>query len=421
MKAGKTRALVLCVAAGLVVAVPGVRADSGDDQGLQEKVKQLEQRVAELEGRSTQEVAVAKTDIPQKTLDFLGQTEISGFVSASYLYNFSKSSVAGASPAVAGRGFDGNNNSFTLNKFKIALERPIDANPTNWAAGYRADLIFGQDAGLIQSLNAGGPGTFNLGSNGDLEQAFIDFNIPIGNGLLVKFGKMVTLMGVDVIEEVNNPNWSVGNQFLYVENFTQTGVMLTYQWNHRIDTELAAFDGWDQLPDNNSSKSFMGRLGLTLSDNTSVGLLGYGGPEQTGNNHDYRTGGEIILNQKFNSKLNSWVQLDYGHETGVDANGKSAEWVGGGVWLTYDFTDKVGVALRGDYVKDKDGVRANPSYIGFTVAPKELTSVTLTLNVKPVESLQIRPEVRWDHSSADTALNGHDDNLTAGLGVAYLY
>ena len=66
-------------------------------------------------------------------------------------------------------------------------------------------------------------------------------------------------------------------------------------------------------------------------------------------------------------------------------------------------------------------MRANPAFINFTVAPKELESLTLTLNVKPVANLQVRPEIRWDHSSADTALNGHSDQFTAGVGVAYLY
>jgi hypothetical protein len=416
MRISKTKSMALCAAVAVFAGAMGVRADEGE---LQEKIKQLEQRISQLEGQSTQVVTTAS--VPSKTLDFLGQTEISGFVSASYLYNFSKATVAGTSPTIAGRGFDGNNNSFTLNKFKLALEHPIEANPTNWAAGYRADLIFGQDAGLIQSFNAGGPGTFNLGNNGDLEQAFVDFNIPIGNGLLVKFGKMVTLMGVEVIEEVANPNWSVGNQFLYVENFTQTGLQLAYKWSDKIDTEFVVFNGWDQLPDNNSSKSFMGRVGLALCDKTTVGLIGYGGPEQTGDNDNWRSGGEIVLNQKFTDKFNSWVQLDYGHEDGIDANGQPAEWYGAGLWVTYDFCPKLQLATRADYIKDKDGVRANPAYIGFTVPPKELTSLTLTLNIKPIDNLQVRPELRWDHSSASTALNGHNDNVTAGVGIAYLY
>ena len=54
-------------------------------------------------------VAVAKSDIPQKSLDFLGQTEISGFASASYMYDFNKTH---GTQTVDGRTFDTHANQF---------------------------------------------------------------------------------------------------------------------------------------------------------------------------------------------------------------------------------------------------------------------------------------------------------------------
>src|SRR5882724_5581088 len=315
------KAVWISIAAVVLImrGVPVVHADDADYKTLYEEQKKrsddLEKRVSALEGSSTQNVALAKTDITQKSLDFLGQTEISGFVSASYLYDFDKTHGSGT---VVGRSFDTHANQFALNKFKLALEKPIDYNPTNWAAGYRADLIFGQDAAVIHSSG------FNLGTDGDLEQAFVDINIPVGNGLKVIFGKTVTLMGVEVIEEVANPNWSEGNQFLFVENFTQTGVQLAYKWNDKLDTEFVVFNGWDQLPDNNNAVSFMGRLGYAVDSNTTVAVLGYGGPEQTtvslggtSTTANWRDGVELVANHHFTDKLNSYVQLDYGREQKV--------------------------------------------------------------------------------------------------------
>ena len=417
MKMNKMMALGLCGA--VMVSAAGISWADGDNQELLEKVKQLEQRVAELEGKSTQQVAVAKSDIPQKTLDFLGQTELSGFASASYLYNF-----AGKNPV--GRTFDVNHDQFAFNKFKLTLEKPVDYNPTNWVAGYRADLIFGQDAAVIHSGNSKAGTTFNLGTDGDLEQGFVAVNIPVGNGLKVIFGKTVTLMGVEVIEEVANPNWYEGNQFLFVENFTQTGLQLAYKWNERFDTEFVVFNGWDALPDNNTGKSFMGRIGWTIDDKESLGLIGYGGPEQAGNSSNWRTGTDIVFNRKLTDKLNMWLQGDYGHEDNAFLSDgitqtANADWWAGGLWLAYDFTDKVGLAARGDYLKDKDGVRTGST---FGLAPgvgQELYSATLTLNVKPVVNLQVRPEFRWDRSSNNDAFNGHGDQFTAGVGVAYIY
>jgi hypothetical protein len=249
---------------------------------------------------------------------------------------------------------------------------------------------------------------------------------------------------VEVVEEVSNPNWSIGNQFMYVENTTETGVLLAYKWNDKWETDFCTINGWDQVTDVNASKSFMGRIGYTPDDKTTLSLLGYGGPEQAADNHDWRTGTDIVFNRNklFTDKLNVWVQLDYGHEDNAPQADLStttptifpnSDWYGAGGWLTYDFTDKVELALRSDYVKDKHGVRT-PFVDGlggtdntittpatFTVAPKELYGETLTLNVKPVSNLQIRPEVRYDRAAAGTAFNGKKDQITTGIGVAYLY
>jgi hypothetical protein len=421
------KAVWIGIAAAVLImrGVPVVHADDADYKTLYEEQKKrnddLEKRVSSLEGISTQNLAVAKADIPQKSLDFLGQTEISGFVSASYLYDVENTH---GTRTVDGRTFDTHANQFSLNKFKLALEKPIDYNPTNWAAGYRADLVFGQDAAVIHSSG------FNLGTDGDLEQAFVDINIPIGNGLKVIVGKTVTLMGVEVIEEVANPNWSEGNQFLFVENFTQTGVQLAYKWNDKLDTEFVVFNGWDQLPDNNSALSFMGRLGYAIDSNTTVAVLGYGGPEQTtvlggggGTTGNWRDGVELVATHKFTDKLNSNIQLDYGREQKVVDLGTS-EWAAAGLWLTYDFTDKIELAFRQDYLRDKDGARTS-GVAGFPVfAPgggPELYSSTLTLNLKPIDNVQIRPEIRWDHSDEPGTFNGNRDQFTLGMGVAYLF
>ena len=68
----------LFMAAALVAAaVPSVKAD---DQQLMERIKQLEQRLNELENKSTQPLSVPSAELPAKTLEFLGQTEISEYI-----------------------------------------------------------------------------------------------------------------------------------------------------------------------------------------------------------------------------------------------------------------------------------------------------------------------------------------------------
>ncbi len=427
MRINYLRAVWICAAVAVLTmrGVPAVRADDAapDYKAMYDAQKKvtddLVKRVAALES-GTGSVAVAKSDIPQKSLDFLGQTEISGFMEASYLYDFN---TTRGSQTVVGRTFDTHANQFVADDFKLAFEKPYVSSPTNWTVGYRADLIFGEDAAVIHSSFNSGTTSFNLGNDGDLEQAFIDVNVPVGNGLKVIFGKTVTLMGVEVIEQVSNPNFSEGNQFLYVENFTQTGVQLMYQWNDKIDTEFVVFNGWDQLPDNNNALSYMGRIGYAMDSNTTFAVLGYGGPEQTGVTANWRDGIELVATRKITDKFSADVQMDFGTEqnatVGADTFG-NPDWFALGGWLIYDFTDKIELAFRQDFLRDKDGTRTQFGGLPVGVTP-ELYSSTLTLNLKPVDNFQFRPEVRWDHSDKANTYNGIKDQFTLGAGVAYLF
>ncbi|MBI2925220.1 MAG: porin [Verrucomicrobia bacterium] len=383
-----------------------------DEKELLEKIKQLENRVAELEGRGGTNV-VAKDDIMSKSLGFLGNVELSGFASASYLYNFNRANNAG-------RTFDLNHNEFALNKFKLTLEKPVEWSGENWDAGFRADLIFGQDATVLQSAG------LNLGTHGDIEQLYATVNVPVGRGLQVSAGKWVTLMGVEVIEETANPNWSEGNQFLFVENFTGTGAQIAYKWSDKVDTQFRVFNGWDVVKDNNGGLSYMGRIGVAPDDKTLVAVVGYGGSEQAGNTRAWRKGVNLVVNRKVTDKLTLWAQGDYGQEDANAALAKPTEdahWWAAGLWLSYDFTEKFGIAVRGDFLRDEDGARTSGAPFTAPLAANtgnDLSSATITLNIRPAKNLQVRPEFRWDRSSEDV-FGGRDDQLSAGVGVAYLF
>jgi len=59
-----------------------------------------------------------------------------------------------------------------------------------------------------------------------------------------------------------------------------------------------------------------------------------------------------VLTQKIGSKFTVYAQGDFGSEdftTAVGAKTVAADWYAGGLWGVYQFTDKVGVAVRGDY------------------------------------------------------------------------
>jgi hypothetical protein len=363
----------------------------------------------------------AKAAAPAPAAPAGPKVNISGFVTASYTY--STRHTGGAGSPIVGRLYDRFHDQVELNAAKLTLDKPVATD--KWDAGAHVDLLFGQNPAVIQSAG------LNLGTNGDIEQAYATVNIPAGDGKYVQFkaGKLVTLMGVEVIEDVVNPNLSEGNQFVYVENFTNTGLRMDVKPAAQVDFELALINGWDVVQDNNSKKSFMGRIGITPDALTTVALVGYlgnekaavGGVTPSGN----RYGGNLVVTRKIGSKTTINLQGDYGEEKDLPAVGETAKWWAAGLWAAFDVSPVLNVALRGDYMDDKDGARTS-GVLGFPVnTGQKFGSGTVTFNIKRWDSVLIRPEIRYDRSNllVFPATDGtlRKDQLTFALGASYLF
>ncbi|HKC40977.1 MAG TPA: outer membrane beta-barrel protein [Gemmatimonadales bacterium] len=332
------------------------------------------------------------------------QVKLSGFAEASYSY----SGHASGDSIIVGRLYDRVHDQYMLNALAVVLDKPYDA--AKLSAGFHAELLFGQNASGIQSNG------FKLGDQGDIPHLYVTLNLPTargkGNGVQIKVGRIPTLLGLEVIETYANPNWSEGNQFIYVENFTGLGASLEAKLSKSVDAQFRVFNGWDVIRDNNHRKSVMGRVGFALDAATSIGIVGFWGPEQAGNDDANRYGAEALVWHKF-GKAAVWAQADYGRE-------ESARWQGLGAWVTYDLSSTVGLALRGDYVDDRDGVRTSGA-LGFPAnTGHRFGSATATLNVRTWPDAVIRPELRYDRSTL-TAFDGNKGQVTFALAVTYLY
>jgi Putative beta-barrel porin-2, OmpL-like. bbp2 len=343
---------------------------------------------------------------------------VSGFVTASYTY-----ATRHSGSQIVGRLYDRFHDQVELNAAKVVLEKPVATD--KWSAGGAIHLLFGQNAAVIKSAG------LNLGDHADLTQAFATINLPAGEGkyVQVKAGKLATLMGLEVIEDVANPNLSEGNLFIYVENFTNTGLRLDVKPGATVDFQLALINGWDVVEDNNTKKSVMGRLGLTPSASTTIGLLGFVGNEKSAvagtTPSGDRYGGEVLLTQKAGPKATLVLQGDYGEESDALGPGLKAKWWGASLWASYDVSPALTVALRGDYVDDKNGFRTS-GVLGYPANSRnKFGSGTLTFNIKRWTSALIRPELRYDRSNLaafqDSDGGLHQDQFTFALGASYLF
>jgi hypothetical protein len=376
--------------------------------------------VALLAQSAPPDTTAKKPDPPAPPVNHLETTlagfRLTGFAEASYAY----SGRSSGDTAIVGRLYDRFQNHFMLNALAVVLDRPYD--PAKFSAGFHTELLLGQNATLIKSDYGGG---FNLGAQGDIPHLYVTLNVPTasGNGLQFKVGRIPTLMGLEVIETVANPNWSEGNQFIFVENFTGLGLSLETKFNQYVDAQFRVINGWDVVHDNNTSKSLMGRVGFYPDALTSLGIVGFWGPEEANDNTANRYGVDGLVWRKLGGRVNAWVQGDYGKEranAALPVPTQDATWWAAGAWVTYDFSSSLGLALRGDYVNDEDGARTSGAF-GFPVnTGQRFGSATATLNIRSWPNAVVRPEVRYDRSTL-TAFNGQRDQVSVALAVAYVY
>lgn len=365
-------------------------------QKLTQRIEQLEKKVEDLNRKldGSEKVSAPSDEVIQKKVeDVLSQKQIptgglikalsdinlSGFVDTAYTYNFNHLN-SGTNPA---RVFDTEPNSFTLQAAKLAFEKLPEKTG---GVGFRTDLLFGQDAKVIKPY---GWSTDDV----NLEQAYIDIIAPLGKGLEIKAGKFVTMHGAEVIESKDNWNFSRSLLFGYAIPFTHTGVRAIYPFSGKFSGYFGVNNGWDDIKDNNKSKSFETGFFYAPAEIASFSLNYMFGPEQPSNNHSNRNLIDFVATYKPLEKVTLKLNTDYGLEEDAVALGKNGYWAGVAGYARYDFNKWFSVSDRVEYFADPKGLRVT-SGIG-----QDLWENTFTFEVRPFNNLITRLEYRYDASS----------------------
>ena len=108
--------------------------------------------------------------------------------------------VRGHGNILVGRFYDRYQKQFMINAAELGITKPVDTSKLD--AGARMELLFGQDAAVTQSQG------LTLGRNGDLTEGYVTLNVPTGGAdhwIQFKLGKMWTIMGYEVIDDVLDP------------------------------------------------------------------------------------------------------------------------------------------------------------------------------------------------------------------------
>jgi Putative beta-barrel porin-2, OmpL-like. bbp2 len=305
------------------------------------------------------------------------------------------------------RVFDAQNNSFALHQFGLTV-----AKQPKEGFGGLVNFTVGKDAQVIHSY----PENVAPFSMFDVTQAYGQYAT---GPLTVMFGKYTTLAGTEVIASTGNVNFSRSILFGAVP-FTHTGLRAVYAATDSLTLTLGVNNGWDQLT--NANKAMTGEFGITFTPTKTITLtaVDYNGkesavvaggpvatppaPEGSRNLADFIASWNIIDPLTIGIEYLNVSQKNF--TSLVDGSTISAKYDGYAGYITYMFSPKWRLNVRGESFDDKDGFHFNTPAFPST----KYKEGTATLSWLPADAFEMRVEARRD--SADNAVFFSTNNTT---------
>ena len=356
--------------------------------------------------------AVKAEDVKMNALQTaLSSTTISGYVDTSVEWTLNRLDPNGLGwdswPSTIPFRTDNKADGFNLNVVKLSIEKPMDES--EWASGYKVDLLFGPDAVAYNtSANSGTTADFGI------KQAYVALRTPVGNGIDWKLGTFDTVIGYETFEAGNNPNFTRSWGYA-VEPTQHTGILGTYRINDNIaiaagiaNTVSAGINTRNTNPGETWHKTYLASIAITapndigfLSGSTFyAGAVGgfVGGSEDQNN---FYAG--VTLNTPVVG-LKTGIAFDYvSHLGGTSDVGDYQDdpWVVG-FYASYQATEKLSLHARAEY----GDLKYKFTLPGFTDQGHEyMTGLTGTVQYDLWKNVVSRLELRWDQlhtKGADT-------------------
>lgn len=221
-----------------------------------------------------------------------------------------------------------------------------------------------------------------------IEQAYVSLKPPSAKGFQVDVGKFVTSAGAEVIETNGNWNYSRSLLFALAIPYYHMGVRTSMPVGKHFNGGISIVNGWNNVEDNNSGKTFVFSGNVTSSKVTWFNNYMVG-PEKTDTNEGNRNLYDTTLLFTPNSKVNAYLNFDYG----VDKNILQGEqrWVGVAAAAKFQANSWFALAPRVEWFNDADGFA--------TGTAQKVKEFTLTGEFKMKEGLFTRVEYRRDWSN----------------------
>jgi Putative beta-barrel porin-2, OmpL-like. bbp2 len=359
----------------------------------------------------------------RKVLDFLHGTTIDVGLDGYYAYNFNH--PVGRVNLL--RAYDVLSNEFSLNQASVIFDHPPDPSAgRRW--GGRVDLQFGQATDTLQGnpSNEPRPEIYR-----NIFQAYGTYVAPLGNGLTIDFGKWGSALGIEGNYTKDQVNYSRAYWFDFLP-FYHMGLRLSYPVNDKFSLNYWVVNGTNQVEATNGFKDEL--FGFTAKPRKSVSwtmnyYLGQEHPDRVevpptsaipvqpglsfvairpapdGRTHIF----DSYVTWQATSNLSVSLEGDYFLQRlwKDQAPGRSAapsHTDGGAAYVRYQFTPKLALATRAEYLSDRGGL-----FSGLTQSLKENT---VTFDYTMADGFLMRYEWRRDFSNQPTFLTDEQGVLS---------
>ena len=334
---------------------------------------------------------------PSSVVTSLSSTTISGYVDTSAQWN---AGTGDANTPPYAFGGPSKADGFNLNVVKLALEKPIDNNQ-DWGAGYKVDLLFGPDANALATQSSG------TAADVGVKQAYVALHAPVGNGLDFQAGVWDTIIGYEVTDSINNPNFTRSYGYT-IEPPAHTGIRAAYQFSETLSAVFGVADTFGPRINERafparaeSYKTYLGSLTLTapqswgaLAGSTLSGCVINGfnsGASSGADQTSWYVGGTLNTPLK---GLKVGAAYDYAGVSSQSLGGSSyANAVA--VYTSYQATEKLSLHVRGEYASSDALTLAGTPLLGA----RRVFAATGTVQYDLWKNVLSRIEFRWDHAA----------------------
>lgn len=327
---------------------------------------------------------------------------LGGYVEAYYSHNFAKPE----NRVTNNRWLDERNDSFTLQTvaFDVAAKKgPVSAKVT-MMFGPTADRWYFEGAQIPPSETNPTltPGQYSNETWKNIQTAYVGYEAPVGNGVLIQAGLLPTQIGYEGAAAKDNWNFSRSNLFNYLP-FFHLGARATYPVSDSWSLTGAIYNGTNQPLDLNKGKAASVQSAF-VKDGFILNLLYMGGndrPYGDAMGKPWRNTFDLVTQYDVLPRLSLALMFNAGFEKG---NLGVENWTAAALYARVKATEWLYFAARGDGIHErvakKDG-EISPIFFG---GGDHIASGTFTAELRPIEGVSLRLEYRHDDSDKDVPL-----------------